>query len=71
MDPGDVVNESPERENALAALNATLAREGFEAFYAEDKNCYLRHIVSNAIAMSSPEGAVREEADHVDGDFSF
>jgi len=55
MDPGDAVNESPGRDNALDALNAALAREGFEAFYAEDKNCYLRHIASNAIAMSSPD----------------
>jgi hypothetical protein len=49
MDPEDATNEGPEREGALAALNATLKREGFEAFYAEDKQCYLRHLGTNTI----------------------
>jgi hypothetical protein len=35
-------------------LNAALAREGFEAFYAPDRQCYLRHIATNTIAMPSP-----------------
>jgi hypothetical protein len=50
MDPADAVDEGPEREAALAALNKALSREGFEAFYAEDKKCYLRHIGSKTIA---------------------
>jgi len=44
MDQGDARNEGEERAGALAFLNTTLAREGFAAFYAPDKQCYLRHI---------------------------
>jgi hypothetical protein len=54
MDPGDAVDEGPERPAALAALNVALSREGFEAFYAPDKQCYLRHIATNTIAMVAP-----------------
>lgn len=38
MDPTEVTNEDEHRSNALGQLNASLAREGFEAFYGEDKN---------------------------------
>jgi hypothetical protein len=54
MDHEDAVNEGAERQGALALLNAALAREGFEAFYAPDKQCYLRHIATNTIATASP-----------------
>jgi hypothetical protein len=54
MDQGDAVNEGPERPGALALLNTALAREGFEAFYANDRQCYLRHIATNTIATQSP-----------------
>ena len=54
MDQGDAVNEAAEREGALALLNAALAREGFEAFYALDKQCHLRHLATNTVAMASP-----------------
>ncbi|HTF63987.1 MAG TPA: hypothetical protein VK638_14985 [Edaphobacter sp.] len=54
MDQSDAKNEGPEREKALALLNGSLAREGFEAFYGPDKQCYLRHIATNTIAMPSP-----------------
>jgi hypothetical protein len=54
MDQGDAYNEGPEREGALALLNAALAREGFEAFYAADKQCYLRHVSTNTVAVVSP-----------------
>src|SRR5262249_15567479 len=53
MDPSDAVNEGPERPGALALLNTALAREGFEAFYA-DKQCYLRHIATNTVGTPSP-----------------
>ena len=53
MDQSDAVNEGPERPGALALLNAALAREGFEAFYADDRRCYLRHIATNTIATPS------------------
>jgi hypothetical protein len=54
MDQDDAINEGPERPGALALLNASLAREGFEAFYADDRQCYLRHIATNKIAIPSP-----------------
>src|SRR5690242_4960508 len=54
MDQSDAVNEGPERSGALALLNTALAREGFEAFYADDRQCYLRHIATNTIATSAP-----------------
>jgi hypothetical protein len=54
MDQSDATNEGPERPRALALLNTALGREGFEALYAEDRQCYLRHIATNTIAISSP-----------------
>jgi hypothetical protein len=54
MDQGDAVNEDSERIGALAVLNAALTREGFEAFYAPDKHCYLRHLATNTLATASP-----------------
>lgn len=53
MDPADAVNEDQQRPGALAMLNAALAREGFEAYYAPDKQCYLRHIATNT--TTTPE----------------
>lgn len=54
MDQGDAEVEGPGREGALALLNAALTREGFQAFYAADKQCYLRHLATNTIATASP-----------------
>jgi hypothetical protein len=54
MDQGDAANESAGREGALAVLNPALTREGFEAFYAPDKLCYLRHLATSTIATASP-----------------
>ena len=53
MDPEDAQNEGPSREGALAVLNGSLAREGFQAFYADDNQCYLRHIGTNTIVGAS------------------
>jgi hypothetical protein len=50
MDVGDATNDDPERPAALSKLNTSLAREGFEAFYAADRKCYLRHIGTGTIA---------------------
>lgn len=52
MDTSDATHEGADRARALAHLNTTLAREGFEAFYAEDKKCYLRHIATNTVARA-------------------
>jgi hypothetical protein len=51
MDVADAVGEDQDRSSALAKLNISLQREGFEAFYAADKKCYLRHIGTGSIAV--------------------
>lgn len=42
MDRADHTETDPERQHALAELNSTLAREGLEALYGEDRICYIR-----------------------------
>jgi hypothetical protein len=54
MDQSDAVGEGPEGPQALTLLNIALSREGYEAFYAADRQCYLRHIATNMVAMPSP-----------------
>ena len=51
MDQSEAENEGPDRPNALRQLNEVLAREGFEAFYGEDRHCYLRHIGSQTVTL--------------------
>jgi hypothetical protein len=51
MDVGDATDGDPDRTTALSRLNIAVAREGFEAFYAADRKCYLRHIGTGAVAM--------------------
>lgn len=51
MSQADRLNEGPDRPRALAQLNDVLAREGFEAFYAEDNHCYLRHVETKTVTM--------------------
>lgn len=53
MDRADARNEADERPAALAMLNTALSREGFEAFYAEDKQCYLRHIATQTVVAAT------------------
>ena len=50
MDQGDSLHEAADRPGAITLLNAALTREGFEAFYGNDKRCHLRHIATNTIA---------------------
>lgn len=38
---------------ALAHLNNVLAKEGFEAFYGEDKQCYLKQIATQRIGNTT------------------
>lgn len=52
MDVADATGNDPDRSAALAKLNTSLQREGFEAFYASDKRCYLRHIGTGSVAVS-------------------
>lgn len=47
MDPRDALNEGADRPHALEQLNEVLTREGFEAFYGDDRHCYLRHLGSD------------------------
>ncbi|MCX8133305.1 MAG: hypothetical protein N3D18_04985 [Roseococcus sp.] len=50
MDLGEVtVHDTSRRENALKAINVPLGREGYEAFYAADDKCYLRHIGTQSV----------------------
>lgn len=51
MERSEATNEGPDRPHALALLNDVLSREGFEAFYGEDRHCYLRHVGSGQIAV--------------------
>lgn len=44
MSPSDALNEGHDRAHALEQLNDVLNREGFEAFYGDDRHCYLRHL---------------------------
>src|ERR1700749_3654580 len=53
MDQADATNEDSQRVNALAMLNGVLAREGFEAFYAEDRKCYLKHTATQKVLKSA------------------
>lgn len=55
MDSADALNEGSDRPGALALLNSQLAREGFVAFYAEDKKCYLRHIATKTIVSAATD----------------
>ena len=49
MDQADAQSEGANRPGALALLNKELAREGFEAFFAEDSKCYLRHVATKTV----------------------
>lgn len=51
MTPADALNEGADRPNALRLLNEVLTREGFEAFYGDDRHCYLRHIGTNTVTV--------------------
>lgn len=53
MDSEDAFNEEPPRLKALAALNGAIKREGFEAFYGDDDQCYLRHSGTGTVANES------------------
>ena len=54
MDREDAEKEGDERIGALSSLNRALARDGMEAFYAEDGKCYLRLVKTNSLLVPSP-----------------
>lgn len=49
MERADALNEDKKRLNALEELNTALSRDNFEAFYADDNKCYLKHIPSQKV----------------------
>lgn len=51
MERREALNEGPDRPRAFELLNDILGREGFNAFYAEDGHCYLRHVGSGQVAV--------------------
>lgn len=55
MDQTEALNEGSDRPGALSLLNSAIAREGFEAFYAEDRQCYLRHIATKTIVSAATD----------------
>ena len=54
MDLADKAENDPYRATALAEINTTLAREGLEAFYAEDNRCYVRNTKTGSVGQSGP-----------------
>ncbi|CAK7033576.1 hypothetical protein [Saezia sanguinis] len=50
MHKADAQADDPERTLALEALNKPLSREGFEAFYGEDRLLYIRHIGTKTLS---------------------
>ncbi|MER6113022.1 hypothetical protein ABT155_34205, partial [Streptomyces hirsutus] len=49
MGPADALHEGPDRPTALRWLDQALVREGFEAFYAADGRCCLRHLGTKTV----------------------
>lgn len=53
MHKSDAVDGDPDRTLALEALNKPLSREGYEAFYGDDKQLYIRHDASQTVSISA------------------
>lgn len=51
LDKDEAQEGDPDRNKALASLNAVLAREGWEAFYDEHGIGQIRHIATNTVAQ--------------------
>ncbi len=55
MHKSDAEDDDPDRVLSLAALNKPLEREGFEAFYGEDRLLHIRHIGTKTLSsITSP-----------------
>lgn len=52
MQKSDAEDDDPQRTLALESLNKPLEREGFEAFYGEDNQLYIRHIGSKTLSIA-------------------
>jgi len=53
MHKSDAVDGDPDRTLALGALNKPLSREGYEAFYGDDRQLYIRHDASQIISVAA------------------
>lgn len=53
MQKSDAEDDDPGRKLALETLNMPLEREGFEAFYGEDNQLYVRHIGTKTLSIAS------------------
>jgi hypothetical protein len=51
LDRGDSTDDDAQRSHALAALNITLGREGWEVFYDEHGIAQIKHIATNTVAL--------------------
>jgi len=68
MDRADAESDDPDRELALELLNQPLNREGYEAFYGDDRVLYIRHIgtktvseISNSHRLLTPKERKKRE----------
>lgn len=50
MDKADATDDDPDRTLALLALNIPLEKEGYEAYYGEDRQLYIRHLATNTLS---------------------
>jgi len=53
MHKSDAQPEDPDRSLALESLNKPLSREGFEAFYGDDSQLYIRHIGTRTVSVAA------------------
>ena len=53
MSKADAENDDPDRTLALETLNKPLFREGFEAYYGEDRLLYVRHIGTKTVSLAA------------------
>jgi len=53
MQKSDAVEDDKDRSLALDSLNKPLSREGFEAFYGDDDQLYVRHIKTKTLSILS------------------
>lgn len=52
MQTADAQDNDPDRRLALEALNKALQREGYEAFYGEDNQLYIRHSGTKTLSIA-------------------
>lgn len=51
MDKADALENDADRSLALSELNAPLQREGYEAFFGEDRSLYIRHTGTKTLSI--------------------